>query len=299
MFVLFSLICVRPAYCYRFSSEILVLLTMAMSLRNGFRLASQTLRMTAGRTYSSALALKSSPLCSSVPDKSSFLTPRRLFSNSSSNNFPRQSTRNSPDDDSNNGHRKEILLMDFRVVPSLLTRVIGIPYNRIFERYIVHKYDKDFSFKSFEQEAKGALVAVSDILASDDISSLIENGLVDEAAFQEIKVNHDKMNCFQRRKLRVSEDQVFNIRIHEAYVVKDKDTGSEAIEILVVFGVRSDRMIMICNYRFYKDFTNANDPSPWIINTVSHFDLKFWQLKKSLWKVSDSRGGGGGGGGRR
>lgn len=240
---------------------------MAVPLHFGRRLAGQTLRMTAGKTHLTGCALKSTSLISFFPHKLNILTDnsRRSFSNSTSSNGPRND------------------LMDYpRIVPNILGGTISFLKSLFFERYIIARYDKDFTLESFKAGAKGAFVAVSEILASDDISPLKENGLVEASAFREIKANHERMDSSQRRQLRVNEEQVRQTHVHEVGIVEDDESGLKAVEITMVFTVFDSEgvaptvkdvmeKVIICNYRFYRDYTNASNPSPWIVNIANHF----------------------------
>jgi len=241
---------------------------MAVPLHCGRRLASQTLRMTAGKTYSSGSAFKSTSLLP-LPHQLSFLPeiPNRSFSNSRSNDSPRKD------------------LMDYpRVSPNFFSAAISFCKSLFFQQYIIARYDRDFTLDLFRQGARGALFTVSEILASDDISPLKENNLVDAAAYREIKANHDSMNSLERRQLRVTEQDLRQSHIHEVGILEEEHTGLKAVEIMVVFVVfkmepdqppPSPRemleKVILCNYRFYRDYTNPQNPSPWILNVVNHF----------------------------
>lgn len=224
--------------------------------------------MTVGQTYSPSSV--SNPI---------FLTSPCLQKQSpASRSFGVQNSSHSPRRD----------LMDFpRITPNLLTGSISYLKSLFFQRYIAARYDKDFSLEAFTQGAKGAMLAVSEILASDDISSLKDDGLVDPVAFREIKANHDAMDPESRRQLRVVENNVRQSHIHEVGIIEDDDTNQKAVEIMIIFFVLemeasqkespppsfSEMMekVVICNYRFFRDYTDKNNPTPWIINVINHF----------------------------
>jgi len=240
---------------------------MAVTLQYGRRLAGQTLRMTVGKTYSSGFASKGSPFISYFPNKLtiSIDNPSKSFSNSSSNNSPRKD------------------LMDYpRITPHMLNGVISFWKSLFFERYIIARYDRDFTLETFKLGAKGAFLAVSEILASDDVAPLKEHGLVEASAFREIKANHDRMDTPQRRQFLVSERHIRVTHVHEIGIIEDDESGLKAVEIMVVFTVlpsdddqlsfqEAIQKVILCNYRFYRDYSNPSNPSPWIVNIVNHF----------------------------
>jgi len=240
---------------------------MAVTLQYGRRLAGQTLRMTVGKTYSSGCPSKCTPFILYSPNKLtiSIDSPSKSFSNSSSNNGPRKD------------------LMDYpRITPNIFNGVISFWKSLFFERYIIARYDRDFSLEAFKLGAKGAFLAVSEILASDDVTPLKEHGLVEASAFREIKTNHDRMDTPQRRQFLVSERHIRVTHVHEIGIIEDDESGLKAVEIMVVFTVlpsdddqlsfqEAIQKVILCNYRFYRDYSNPSNPSPWIVNIVNHF----------------------------
>ena len=70
-------------------------------------------------------------------------------------------------------------------------------------RYIKRHFDANFSLKEFEQDATKTIFVVSNILASDDVTPLLTEGLVEPKAFAEIKANHAAMDVEQRRKFHI------------------------------------------------------------------------------------------------
>jgi len=189
---------------------------------------------------------------------------------------------------SSSGDNPRITLMNHPKI------VIGSPIDdvaSVVEREIIDRFDKDFPLASFTQGARDALLTVSNILASDDISPLRDQELVDAAAFQEIKANHDKMTTLQRRQLRIREEDfepdplkyqntnhlrlhfLKQLLIHKVSIIGDHATGLRAVEIMVVFIVPGldPSNPSICNYGFFRDYSNKNKPSPWILKVVNYF----------------------------
>lgn len=212
--------------------------------------------------------------------------------------------------------------------------------NQDFQERVIAQLDKEFSIKSFKQGATAALLTVSDVLASDDITSLKENGLLEENAYREVKANHDRMSVVQRSKLRIAEEDIFAKLIHGARIIQDDETGKRAVEIFISFGAcdpsngpffgifnpadglsmgdddvshddlleefrrRSDILFKVdrsqvkslgfwrffgfcvgvgrslelvqrgyvcCNLGLYRDYSNAESPSPWVLTFVNYF----------------------------
>jgi len=177
-------------------------------------------------------------------------------------------------------------LMDYpRLVPTLFSAAMGFLRNRFFELYIINRYDADFSVEEFKKGAKAAFLVVSDILASDDLTPLIDNELVASNAYAEIKANHALMDSSRRRRFSVTEKEIRFDHLHQIGIIEDDDTGRKAVEIMMVYTVLDLNLlsntsvtpkelidnVMLCNYRFYRDYTNKDSPSSWILNVVNQF----------------------------
>lgn len=175
------------------------------------------------------------------------------------------------------------LLMDHPfVVPNLLTAAVMTVKNFFFEKYIMSQLDPKFSLEEFKQGAESAFLMVSNILGSDDISTLKDDGLIDSKAFSEIKFNHEKFTQKQRLIFRASKE-LLSPNVHQIGIIEE--SGLKAVEIMVVFTVMpltADeikemtpmelmRNVVLCNYQFYRDYTDKDNPSDWIINVVNHF----------------------------
>ena len=115
--------------------------------------------------------------------------------------------------------------------------VQGYVKSLFFEKRVIAELDKAFSIESFKQEATRALITISEFLASDDITPLKENGLVEEKTYWAIKAYHDRMSPVQRRKLFAVRKHIFAKFIHEARIIQDDKTGEKAVEIYILFGV--------------------------------------------------------------
>jgi len=187
-------------------------------------------------------------------------------------------------------------LMDYpRLIPTLFSSAVGFLRNKFFELYIINRYDAEFSMEEFKRGAKAAFLVVSDILASDDLSPLLDNQLVDSEAYAEIKANHARMDSARRRSFRVTEKEIRHVNLHQIGIIEDDDTGRKAVEIMMVYTVLDTEKfantsitpkeimdnVMLCNYRFYRDYTNKDHPSSWILNVVNQFVMKD-QLKINM-----------------
>ena len=232
----------------------------------------QTLRLATRRTKPSGCQMKSL-----------FLTahsPQNKLGNHV-DNFPRRSFTNSP-----RSQDAPKFLMDHpRVVPDLLSSSLNFLRNKFFERYIIARYDAGFSVEEFKKGATAALVLVSGILASDDVTPLQQNALVEPAAYEEIKRNHGRMDIKQRRGFQIGAEDVRHKHLYRIGVIEDDDTGLKAVEIMMVFAIIDAGMqpdspsaliesVMMCNYRFYREYTKKNNPSDWVLNVVNQFHLR-------------------------
>jgi len=183
-------------------------------------------------------------------------------------------------------------LMDSRIVPNLFSASLGFFRNKFFEQYIINRYDAEFSQEAFAIGAKSALLVVSDILASDDLSPLLDNELVTQDAYAEIKANHGQMPSALRRRFRVREEEIRNAHVHRIGIIEDDIIGSKAVEIMMVFTIcdmdnlslsknsslletakEISKSVTLGNYRFYRDYSNKDNPSSWVLNVVNHFSL--------------------------
>jgi len=250
---------------------------MSVPLQFGRRSIGQTLQLCSRKTAplsKSVLPPFSLAVSSSSPwnrwtdsNRSSVDGPsRRSFSNT-----PRNS--NAPTD-----------LMDYpHLVPTLFDSAIGYFRNRFFEAYVQRRYDAEFNQEEFITGAKRALLVVSDILSSDDVTPLLTEGLVDSVAFNEIKANHDRMDVARRRRFRIDEKHLKHVHLHQIGIIEDDNSGHKAVEIMMVFAVMDvedvqgrtpqDIMdsVMLCNYRFHRDFNNDRG---WVLNVVNQFRIK-------------------------
>jgi len=237
----------------------------------------QTLRLATRRTKPSGCPIKSPFLTGHSPQN-------KLGSHV--DNFPRRSFTNSP-----RSQDSPKYLMDHpRVVPDVLSSSLNFLRNKFFQQYIITRYDAGFSVEEFKKGATAALLLVSGFLASDDVTPLQRNGLVEPAAYEEIKRNHGRMDVQQRRGFQIGERDIRHKHLYRIGVIEDDDTGLKAVEIMMVFAIMDAEIkppdsplslidnVMICNYRFYRDYTNKNNPSDWILNVVNQFYLK--DLKK-------------------
>jgi len=178
------------------------------------------------------------------------------------------------------------LLMDHPyVVPNLLTAAVMTVKNFFFEKYIMSQLDPTFSLEEFRQGAETAFLRVSNILGSNDISTLKDDGLIDSKAFNEIQFNLDKFTQKQRLIFRTSKELLRGTNVHQIGIIEE--SGLKAVEIMVVFTVMPFsaeefsvkemtpmelmRNVVLCNYQFYRDYTDKDNPSDWIINVVNHF----------------------------
>merc|ERR1712136_719226 len=158
----------------------------------------------------------------------------------------------------------------------------------------MHQLDPKFSLEEFKQGAESTFLTVSNILGSNDISRLKDDGLIDSKAFNETQFNHKKFTPEQRLIFRKS---TVIWRMNNVYTMRImKLNGRKYAEIMVVFVVipfpadeikKMTPMEMIrnaicCNYQFYRDYTDKDNPSDWIINVVNHFYVwpLFWKCFK-------------------
>jgi len=153
------------------------------------------------------------------------------------------------------------------------------------EKYIMSQLDPKFSLEEFKQGAESTFLTVSNILGSNDISTLKDDGLIDSKAFNEIQFNLDKFTQKQRLIFRTSKELLRGTNVHQIGIIEE--SGLKAVEIMVVFTVMPFsaeefsvkemtpmelmRNVVLCNYQFYRDYTDKDNPSDWIINVVNHF----------------------------
>jgi len=153
------------------------------------------------------------------------------------------------------------------------------------KEYIMSQLDPKFSLEEFKQGAESTFLTVSNILGSNDISTLKDDGLIDSKAFNEIQFNLDKFTQKQRLIFRTSKELLRGTNVHQIGIIEE--SGLKAVEIMVVFTVMPFsaeefsvkemtpmelmRNVVLCNYQFYRDYTDKDNPSDWIINVVNHF----------------------------
>ena len=116
-----------------------------------------------------------------------------------------------------------------------LIKSILTPYRDLYlyQKKVSAKLDPDFTSESFKQGATAALLAVTDILASDDVSALKENGFLSTSAYQVFKAGHEELSNCQRRKLHFREQDIEDKDILNLRIIQDEVTGVRAVEIVV------------------------------------------------------------------
>jgi len=173
-----------------------------------------------------------------------------------------------------------------------------------FAKFVIaSQFDRDFDLNEFGEGAKQALHLISNKLAKGEFDDLED--LVAPSALQEIKINIANFSVAQREMLAVDKDDVFFAFPYEVGIIKSErkqqfdyiegrpEPPQREVEIMVVFhtlrGMNKDReelqemslpgflkdpatrgRIMICNYRFYRDFTEGKEPV-WVVNLLNHF----------------------------
>ena len=120
------------------------------------------------------------------------------------------------------------------LIGKLLFRRYQNLYRLYHEKRVSAELDPDFTIESFKQGATIALLAVTDILASDDIRALKEKGFLSASTYQVVKAGHDKLSSSQRRKLRFREQDIGSENRLKSRIIQDKVTGVRAVEILLL-----------------------------------------------------------------
>jgi hypothetical protein len=190
--------------------------------------------------------------------------------------------------------------------PLVWPKLINSLRNWFFINFVIRPYmDREFSIQEFEKGAREAVAVISTKLSKAEYEDLED--LIEPEAFAEIKRNLAKFNVAQRELLPVNvEDIYFQFPYEIGIILPDRpqedeygDGGSgpqvRQVEIMMVFHVMrgiaaelsspdfvnksprdfldpadTQRRLMVCNYRFFRDFTEGKDPT-WIVNLVNHF----------------------------
>ena len=170
-------------------------------------------------------ASKSEPLLSSFP-----LNPGILIVNTTrsfrpgtgrQNCVPEKLDKQQSDSQSEHSEQNWQSRGEFQqICPTLVTEVQAFIESQIFAKRVV------------------VLNTFSEILASDDITPLKENGLMDEKTYWEIKANHDRMSPVQRRKFNITYEQIWPKWILNTRIIQDNQTGEKAVEIFIIFRVQ-------------------------------------------------------------
>ncbi|CAG7786935.1 unnamed protein product [Allacma fusca] len=190
--------------------------------------------------------------------------------------------------------------------PIVWPSVINGIRNWFFTNFVIRpSMDREFSMEEFGKGAREALSIISTKLSKGEYDDLED--LIEPAAFSEIKRNLAKFNVVQREMLSVDVDDIYFQFPHEIGIILPERAQQSQyaegvappqvrqVEITMVFhvmkGIASEMSspeftikspkdflnpedthgrLMVCNYRFFRDFTEGQDPS-WIVNMVNHF----------------------------
>lgn len=194
-------------------------------------------------------------------------------------------------------------LMEMPFPPRTWPRFLYSIRNWFFIYFVIRPYmDKDFDIQEFNRGAKQAVEFVSEKLVSGEYDDL--EGVVEPEALSQMKTAVASFTVFQRNLLKVAVDDIFFSFPYQIGIMIPEPVRQEGdkilpqtrhVEITVVFHilrgfaeqakVRGDAKtfqdfikaddtkynVMICNYRFFKDFTEGAKNPTWIINLVNHF----------------------------
>ncbi|XP_037082742.1 m-AAA protease-interacting protein 1, mitochondrial-like [Pollicipes pollicipes] len=178
-------------------------------------------------------------------------------------------------------------LMDFPhiVFPSF----VKMAKNVFLQLFVIRPYlDQSFSFPTFLDGAKQALLVVSEKLANGDFAGL--RGLVTPEALAEIERNYATLSVKERCDLKVIRDNIGPIFPYEIGMIieEDDDIQKRWVEVTVCAHVHSnfanrDRLseseyvppyqlpdFTVWNYRFIRNYTKGVNDS-WVVNVVNHF----------------------------
>ncbi|ODN05251.1 hypothetical protein Ocin01_01424 [Orchesella cincta] len=212
--------------------------------------------------------------------------------------------------DKNELDNTEQILPSLMPFPQLVwPKFINAIRNWFFINFIIKPYfDKEFSMNDFILGVKEAVSVVSNKLSEGKLDEL--EGLVEASALTQLRESLSKFTVFQQQLLRVaSEDIFFAFPYQIGIIIPDelpRDQYPEGVkpppqtrhvEITVCLHVlrglaerqrkgetgsafnfqeftqdeRNKYNVMICNYRFFKDFTEGSQDPTWIVNIVNHF----------------------------
>jgi hypothetical protein len=189
--------------------------------------------------------------------------------------------------------------------PIMWPKIINTFRNWIFTVFVIRPHmDREFSLTEFDKGARQALTYISSKLSKGEFEDLED--VVDPAALEEIKRNMANFSMAQREMLAVEpEDIFFSFPFEIGIIIPDDQPSPKQymegqrppqvrhVEITYVFHVlrgmarehedlanktfkeflesdETKKRVMVCNYRFFRDFTEGRDPR-WIVNVVNHF----------------------------
>ncbi|CAL8121904.1 unnamed protein product [Orchesella dallaii] len=212
--------------------------------------------------------------------------------------------------DKNELDNRELMLPSLMPFPKILwPKFVNVIRNWFFINFIIKPYfDKEFSMNEFIVGVKEAVSIVSNKLSEGKLDEL--DGLVEASAISQIRQSLSNFTVFQQQLLRVAaEDVFFAFPYQIGIIIPDeppRDQYAEGVkpppqtrhvEITVCLHVlrgfaekqksgetgsafnlhewtkdeQNKYNVMICNYRFFRDFTEGSPDPAWIVNMVNHF----------------------------
>ncbi|XP_018333612.2 m-AAA protease-interacting protein 1, mitochondrial [Agrilus planipennis] len=164
--------------------------------------------------------------------------------------------------------------------------------NFIFATLIIKPYfDREFTLSEFVRGSKQAVEIVSSKLAEGDYTSL--KGLVTNDVLTNLQKSISTMSLAQREELSIKSDDIyFSFPYQIGIIFSDDSNNRRFVEITMVYhalrglSVMKARgeepplnmgmlpeyrtRILICNYRFVREFTKGVEEE-WTINLLNHF----------------------------
>ncbi|XP_043205476.1 uncharacterized protein LOC122372398 isoform X2 [Amphibalanus amphitrite] len=178
-------------------------------------------------------------------------------------------------------------LMDFPHI--LFPSFMKMAKNVFFTWFIIRPYlDPNFSFKSFMDGAKQAMLVVSDRVSRGDFAGL--QGLVTPEALAEIERNYSRLSVKERCDLRLQSEHIGPIFPYEIGMIieEEEELQKRWVEITVCAHVHPNFAYQhhpseqgftppyqmpdftVCNYRFIRNYTKGVEDT-WTVNVVNHF----------------------------